>query len=453
MTGCLTASLLQPGRFSRMPQLLSLGKYVRLALGQNAVVVKNSIALTLGGASAAVLGFAYWWLAARSFPPEAVGVASALISTMGLVGLFGEAGFGTILVGETLRHGDRGPGLIAAALLAAFAMAAALGLASAGLLAHYGWATTTGGVLFVAGCALTGLSLVLDQAFIGALRSTLQLYRNIAFSALKLLLLIGAASGMFVHADGTAIVLTWVVGLGASVLLIGPYAHRNCVCALCLPDFRLLSALIPKVIGHHLLNLATQAPALLLPLLVSLLLSPTVNAAFYASLMVLNIALMAPAALTTVLYTVGMTDPAALAQRLRFSLWVSAIFALVMGICLYFFAGIILGVFNPAYPAMAASSLQLFGFGLLGGSIKYHYILLTRVRNRMSIVAAYFAIGGGLELIFAAVGSQIGGLQGLTIGWLLVILVEAGVLLKPILSAAEFGQNGLCTEHVQALSL
>jgi O-antigen/teichoic acid export membrane protein len=425
-----------------MPLPLFLDKYVRVALGQNAVVVKNSVALASGSTSAAVLGFAYWWLAARSFPPEAVGMASAVISVMGLVGLFGEAGFGTTLVGETLRQGDRGPGLISAAILAAFSLAAAFGLAPAGLLVHYRWATTIGGLLFVAGCALTGLSLVLDQAFVGVLRSTLHLYRNLAFSALKLLLLVGVASGMFVHAGGTAIVLTWVVGLGASMVLIGAYVWRSRVCALCLPDFRLLSALIPRVIGHHLLNMATQAPVLLLPLLVSLLLSPAVNAAFYAGLMVLNIALLTPAALTTILYTVAVADPAALAQRLRFSLRVSAIYALVIGICLYLFARPILRAFNPAYPAIAASSLPLLGFGLLGGSIKCHYVLLARLEDRMSIAAVYFALYGGLELILAAVGSQIGGLRGLTIGWLLAVLVEAGVFLKPVLAAAKFGENG-----------
>ena len=70
----------------------------------NAVILTNSGLLALGSALAAGMGFAYWWLAARAFPPAAVGVQSALISAMAFIGLLGEAGFGTMLVGVVLGN-------------------------------------------------------------------------------------------------------------------------------------------------------------------------------------------------------------------------------------------------------------------------------------------------------------------------------------------------------------
>src|SRR3954454_16289476 len=100
----------------------------------NAVILANSGLLALGSASAAGLGFAYWWLAARTFPPAAVGAQSALISAMALIGLLGEAGFGTMLVGVALSQGDRAAPLITAAALAGTGAALVLALPAAGFL-------------------------------------------------------------------------------------------------------------------------------------------------------------------------------------------------------------------------------------------------------------------------------------------------------------------------------
>ena len=48
---------------------------VRGALQTSATLLVNSGALAIGTVATAVLGFVYWWLAARLFPPEAIGKA------------------------------------------------------------------------------------------------------------------------------------------------------------------------------------------------------------------------------------------------------------------------------------------------------------------------------------------------------------------------------------------
>ena len=73
------------------------------------------------------LGFAYWALAARLFSQEAVGYASAAVSAMTLLGTVGVLGLGTVLLGQLPRRQERG-GLVAAAVLAAAAGSAVLGL-------------------------------------------------------------------------------------------------------------------------------------------------------------------------------------------------------------------------------------------------------------------------------------------------------------------------------------
>jgi O-antigen/teichoic acid export membrane protein len=47
-----------------------------------------------------LVGFAYWWLAARTAPADAVGQASAAVSAMTLIGTIGMFGMGTMLISE-----------------------------------------------------------------------------------------------------------------------------------------------------------------------------------------------------------------------------------------------------------------------------------------------------------------------------------------------------------------
>src|SRR5438477_453936 len=101
---------------------------VRRALHKSATLVRNSGALASGTIATAGLGFVYWWLAARQFPPEVIGRATALLSVMGLISLLGEAGLGTLLIGEIVRHPGKQPGLVAAAASVAVALAVGVAL-------------------------------------------------------------------------------------------------------------------------------------------------------------------------------------------------------------------------------------------------------------------------------------------------------------------------------------
>lgn len=396
----------------------------------NSVVLRNSAFMSLGSASAAALGFVYWWLAARSFPAVSVGVQSALISAMTFVGLLGEAGFGTMLVGEALGEGNRAAAMIAAAVLAGTGATLILALPIGGLLFLYQWMTLPVTVLFVIGCALTGIGFVVDGAFIGLLHGNWQLYRNMLVAVLKLGLLLFAAA--MTH-DGTAIMLTWIVGLGISLAVVCWHASIRRVLILTSPNFRSLSGRMSVVMRHHSLNLAAAAPTLLMPLVVSACAGPAVNAAFYAGWMVLFVGSLVPASLTTVLFAVGAVDPTLQPQRLCFSFVLSLGFSVVMAGMLALFSDHILGLFNPTYPALAGSAVRLLGLGLLGGTVKQHYILVMRMRGSMMTAALWSGVGACLEIGLAAAAGVAGGVEWLTVGWLVAVTVEVAFLLPTVL--------------------
>src|SRR5260370_41254678 len=71
---------------------------------------------------------------------------------------------------------------------------------------------------------------------------------------------------------------------------------------------------------HPALNFTLDAPALILPVLVTVLLSAKTNAWFYVSWRLASVANIVTAILTTILYAVCSAQPTELARKIRLTL-------------------------------------------------------------------------------------------------------------------------------------
>src|SRR5690349_6118295 len=91
-------------------------------------IVSVSAAQVGATAVTSVLGFVFWWAAARFFAPEIVGFSAAATSAMMLLGTLAVSGLGTMLIKELPNHPRQtGPLILSSALLSG-ALAGALGL-------------------------------------------------------------------------------------------------------------------------------------------------------------------------------------------------------------------------------------------------------------------------------------------------------------------------------------
>lgn len=388
------------------------------------------------------LGFVYWWLAARLYPPEAVGLASAAVSAMLLLGALGVLGLGTLLIGELPRYPDRHKPLILTALVVAGLVGIGLGLVFAGLAPAIssdlrplaGSAANLG--LFALGVCLTAVGIAFDHAAIGLLRGGLQLWRNGLHSAVKIALLLAAAIWL-ASRSGLAVYAAWVLGALVSLAALAFYIEwKGDLAGTYRLEFGLVRRLGPAALWHHALNLALQAPALVLPLIVTALLSARMNAYFYMAWMVANFAFVGPVALTTVLYAVGSADPEQLAEKMRLTIKLSFLIGLLACGTLLISAGLILALFGPAYAQAAAWSLRLLGLGVFPLIVKVHYVALSRVSGRIPRAAMWMGVAALFEIGLAAYGASLGGLTGLSVGWLVAVSIEALFLARPVFSAA-----------------
>jgi O-antigen/teichoic acid export membrane protein len=420
----------------------NLPRQAQYLWGAHGVMLANSATLAVSAGITAALGFLYWWVAARYFEPRSVGLAAAAISMMNLVALAGEFGLGPLLIGESQRRPKDSPHLIAAALIAALFSSGLLGLLYVVLVNLspnvFGRSLDTGisDVLFIAGCSLAGFALVLDNAYAGLLRSSLHLYRNGLFSASKLIILVAIALAMSVQEQAEMIFLAWTLGLLLSIaVLVAHRGHRIWYT----PNFGLLWFLAPTVLRHHLLNVATLAPGLILPLLVTVALSAEDNAVFYASWMVLSVILLVPASLTTILFTVGAAEPQAIADRMKCSFLICALTSVVAAIGLYFCSGLILSFFGPVYASQGEAILQVLGLSVFAVTVKAHYVAIQRINDRL--LSAFIVVGAGaiLEMILSVAGGRMGGLLGFAQGWVIAVYLEALVVTPVLLRAADIG--------------
>jgi O-antigen/teichoic acid export membrane protein len=414
---------------------------LKRAVRRNGDLLSNSGSLMATSVLTSVVGFAYWWVAARSFPAEAVGSVSAAVSAMTLVGTLGMFGMGTLLLAELPKMPGRQGNLISTCVLVAGTVAAVGGILyeivayvlNPGLREALG--SPLAAVLLLVGMALNAATLVLDEGLVGLLRGRLQLVRNAYFAVGKLLLL-GVLALLPLTVNGTGLLATWVGGIVASVvLLLWTQRGRGLPSGL-RPDLALLRGLRRNALDHNLLNLALFLPRTMLPLVVTAVLSTRATAAFYTAWMVLSFLAMIPGNVATTLLAVASGDRVALRGRMRMALLVSLGAGLPASLLVAVLAHPIMVTFGQGYAAAAADALSILALTFVATVIRQLFVALSRLQGRSRRATGYALLVGVAELVAAWYGAEHGGLTGLA-AWLAVVFcVEGAAMAPPVLRLA-----------------
>ena len=401
-----------------------------------------SLAATTGVTS--LLGFAFWTFAARYFSQEAVGYGSAAISAMTLLGTIGMFGLGTVLIGELPQRRFRG-GLVASALIVSSVGSLILGVGFVIAAPHFSnrfveiSGTPSRMLLFAVGVALTGATLVFDEATIGLLRGGLQLSRNLTFSIVKMAVL-PAAAVVLHDMFGVGIILAWVVGTAVSIIPTAIQLRIGGTNIMPRPDWGVMRGLGRTTMAHNWLNLAIGVPQTLIPVLVTVVVSPAANAAFYVAWMLSSFLFVVPTHLSTVLYAVASADPKVIAKKLRFVLRLSVYIGVPAMVILWFAAGPALSIFGKNYAAEATVPFQLLILGYLPALPKTQYIAVCRAAGRVTRAAVILTIASTCEMAAVVIGGRMDGLVGLTAG-LLVISIAEGLITAPAVFRTALGHG------------
>jgi O-antigen/teichoic acid export membrane protein len=407
---------------------------------RNQELLRNAGSLFATTGLTSLFGFVYWVVAARMFSQQAVGYGSATVSAMTLLGTIGMFGLGTMLLGELPKLKSRG-GLFAATLVVSGVGSLILGFAfplvAQAFGAHFPGIIGTPGrlALFAVGVAVSGASMVLDEGTIGLLRGGVVLTRNLVMSVIKLIAL--PVSAVVLHdAFGVGLELAWVLGTIVSLLPAALMLRRGGSRILHRPDWGMLRKLGKVALAHNWLNLAIQTPPRIIPVLVTIVVSPSANAAFYVAWMLVNFLFMLPASLSTVLFAIASAAPELIAEKLRFVLRLSVGIGVPAMVVLAIGANFALGLFGASYAHTATIPLLLLIVTYIPGLPKTQYIAVCRATNKVTKAAVVLTIAALAELGAVVIGGKLGGLDGLTFGYLCVTVIEGFVTAPTVLRAA-----------------
>jgi O-antigen/teichoic acid export membrane protein len=417
---------------------------VRAALRQNQDLVRNAGSLAATTGITSVLGFAFWIYAAHVFTPAEVGYGTAAISAITLIGTIGMFGIGTMLIGELphreLERQARG-GLIMAGLIASFTGTLILGLGFAFISLvfekHFPEVGGTLGrmVLFAVGAAITGATLVFDEATIGLMRGGLQLNRNIAVSVAKMVAL--PACAIILHdIFGVGIILAYVLGTIISLLPVAVMIKRSGSSVLYRPDWEAFWRLGRLTLSHNWLNLAIVVPTKILPVLVVIVVSPSSNAAFYIATMLASFLYMIPIHLSTVLFAIAASKPELIPEKLRFVLRMALLIGIPGGLILGLTSPYILSFYGSSYAHLAVGPLWIIILQYLPQIPNTVYVSVCRATGRINRATVFLTAGAIVQCVAILIGGKLAGLYGLCFALLGVEALQAIVTTPPVLRAA-----------------
>lgn len=384
----------------------------------------NAIFLMIAGGAGAALSFVFWILAARFFPPAAVGLAGAAISAMSLLGTISHLGLGFGIIRFLPQKAYPTKSIINSSISLTFIVSILAGVIF--LLGLGLWSPELVflrqnlllAVAFTAFTAATALNSIADDSLIAQRHSGYSTLRVVTASGLRLILVVILAS-LFPE---NGIILAWGVALIAA-LLVAIFGFIPRVSKGFRPGFELCTPYIKSSFGFSLGNNLSQflgsAPALLLPLLVLGILGAESNAYFYIGWSTAAALTTIPASVSTSLFSEGSHDENGLSTHIKKSLKLSLGLILPLVIIFFLLADKILLFFGQEYALSSAGLLRIMIIGLLPQTLNVIYMGSLKVKKRLKGLIALNCLIAGLSLIlsFGLIPSM--GINGAGLAWVI----------------------------------
>jgi O-antigen/teichoic acid export membrane protein len=418
---------LKPGAFS----LRSLGRDLRsprrlLATLRTDSLVRNGFYIMAVTIVTSSLGFVFWLVAARRFNASQVGLSAALVSAMTLVSLLANMGINTALVQMLPRREDgaQWSATLNAGLACGVLSSAVAGLVTAFALpllsSQFDLLDRSAGylVVFVAGVIFTTATTLLDYACIAERVAERTLMRNTVFSLVKIPLLLVP----FVIAMGTfGIFFAWVAAGAVTVLVAAAMipglgrSYRIAASGVGAEVRRLGS----YVAGHHSINIGGFAPWWLLPVFITIRVSPAATAYFYATWRLCGLLYMISPSVASSLAAEGALAPADLWAKAARSQRTIMIMLVPAATLLAASGDWILRAFGAQYAVHGYLLLLMFTLGAFPDSLMNVWVGVLRVEMRLRFGARLQLGTAGLALVISWFLLPPLGIAGAGVGWLI----------------------------------
>jgi len=179
-------------------------------------------------------------------------------------------------------------------------------------------------------------------------------------------------------------------------------------------------------IGNHTLTLCERVPGLVLPIVVTELLSPQANAYWYVIWMSAWVVFITPLSVGVALFAEGSHRPKAMSGATTQALRISLIFGGGGAAVLWLFATPVLDLLGPEYAEAGTTPLRILLFGVVPMAFTSAYYARCRARGRLGEAIAIGVLGGLAAVVVTAIAGVEHGLSGMAIAWVAVQTVISG---------------------------
>lgn len=372
-------------------------------------LVENALALMFSSSGTALLGVAFWGIAAHIASPKTIGRASAEIAAMTLLATLAQLSFGPIFERFLPVAGNRTRTFVARAyaMSLSFALAAAIGYQVIGFGHKFIPSTRAGQALFVIAVVLWTIFILQDWV-LTSLRATRWVpVENILFALAKLALLpvlvaITVTQGIF---------LAWTIPVVVAVVAVSRYLFRISIPAH--EERNPSSESLPAARQIVLLAFAQYAQLLVstftttfVPLIVIQRLGAVANAHYYLPALISTGVASLLWNLEASYLVEASSEPSALRHHANQTIFV-AIAVLVPSITVgEIFAPDILRIFGATYSTHGTTLLRLLLLCLPGTAVTAFYSAFAWLDRRVWWLAGRQFVGAAIYfgLLFALIG-------------------------------------------------
>ncbi|MGZ4304083.1 MAG: phosphotransferase [Solirubrobacteraceae bacterium] len=410
--------------------LTALAAHLRVPL------FRDGYALVLNSGLTALLGVAYWLIAARDFTPRVVGVNTAAISAMMFLAGVAQLNLMSALVRFVpILRGARGRFIAACYVVAGVA---AVACSAVFLLGVGHWApalkvlgSTPGMVAWFVAATVTWCVFNLqDSALTGLGAAVLVPVENFVYGVAKIVLLLAlvSASPHFgIFGSWTSALLISL--LPVNFLIFGPLLRRRRVepeASVAVPTGK---EIVRFAAPDYLAALMWLTATTLMPVIVIALAGATANAYFSLAWMIVGPIAAASASMGVALVATAAPEPQRLPEYARAVVRRTLRLTVPAALGLALAAPLVLTVFGRQYAEHASVTLALLALMTIPNTITALYTSIYRAQRRMRAVVILQTGLCGSVLVLAPLMLSMMGVAGVGLAWLVCQSVVAVALL------------------------
>ena len=380
---------------------------------------RNSIYLILSSFVMGALGFFFWMINSKLFTAHQIGIATTLISVIGLINTFSLLGLNTGLIRflpTAERKNDKINTVLTISVLMSIIVSTIflLGLKFFSPELLFIKQNLYYSIFFIFSMVFMILFVLMDSVFIAYRESKYILVKNTVFSLLKLVFPFLFVSFGAVGIFGSYTISALLGFLTVLIILIFKFKYKFKF----LFYDNILKKIFPFSFGNYIANFLGSLPTLLLPLLITNLINPETTAYYYMAMMIAGLLFVISGSISQSLFAEGSYKENNLKEQIKKASKFISLIMIPAIILIVFLGQYILLLFGKAYSDEGFRLLQILALSGIFMAINSVFASILRVKHKVKALIVVNAVSALLLLVLSyLLISQ--GLTGIGIAWII----------------------------------